>query len=55
MRLGFFQGIVPFLIQLVILAAVIVFFVFVIADDANPDLAGVPLRPDAPTIRMSSD
>ncbi len=48
MRLGFFQGIVPFLIQLVILAAVIVFFVFVIADDANPDLAGVPLRPDAP-------
>jgi len=46
LKLGFRQGIVPFLIQIGILAFVVLFFVFVIANDANPDLLNVPLRPD---------
>ena len=48
LNLGFRQGVVPFLIQFVLLAAVVVFFVFVIANDAIPHLPGVPIRPDVP-------
>lgn len=44
--LGFKEGIIPFFIQMAILVVVILFFVFVIANDAIPDVAGVPQRND---------